>query len=254
MSHPERSELTGYAIGDIAHARVEPHVVSCPECAAEVARLRSSLGALLAHVTVPSGAGPDCLDEHAVAAFVEGDQLPAERDARSAHLVACARCRAVVSSIAHARLEKGVAAELAPLEGTRTRRLGYALGLAAVATVAGLVVVSQRPPENGSLAHRAETSAEAPAPRTISPAGSTRVPGVLRWHAVRGASQYRVTLFDHMGVVLYETALADTVAVLPEHLRLEAGRAYHWLVAARTDYDRWNTSALVAFSVEGVGR
>jgi hypothetical protein len=54
--------------------------------------------------------------------------------------------------------------------------------------------------------------------------------------------------------VLYETALSDTVAALPEGVEIEAGRSYYWMVAARTDFDRWDTSALAEFSVDGMGR
>jgi hypothetical protein len=54
--------------------------------------------------------------------------------------------------------------------------------------------------------------------------------------------------------VLYEAALSDTVAALPEDVEIEPGRPYYWMVAARTDFDRWDTSSLAEFSVDGVER
>jgi hypothetical protein len=60
-----------------------------------------------------------------------------------------------------------------------------------------------------------------------------------------------VTLFDESGDVLWESALADTVAGLPGDVALEPGRDYFWIVSARMGFDRWETSALAQFSLTG---
>jgi hypothetical protein len=256
MRHPDLTDLTRYAVGDTTDSRLEWHVESCSECAAEVERLRVGLGAILAVAKVPLDAAPDCLDEQALAGLAEGGLPPPQRDSYLAHLAVCARCRAAVSSVAYARSSEAIARELVSLDGAarpRWRRYALALGATAAATVA-LLLVSEPPAPVLVPPHREGLAPVGPAPVTISPAGPTRAVTVLRWHSVRGADRYRVTLFDEGGAVLYETALSDTVAALPEGVEIEAGRSYYWMVAARTDFDRWDTSALAEFSVDGMGR
>jgi hypothetical protein len=58
-----------------------------------------------------------------------------------------------------------------------------------------------------------------------------------------------VTVFDADGVVLWERAVADTVVGLPAEVPLQSGRPYYWIVAARSDFDRWETSGLIEFTI-----
>jgi hypothetical protein len=92
------------------------------------------------------------------------------------------------------------------------------------------------------------------APAAISPAGPTSAARALRWHAVTGADRYRVTLFDADGSVLFEAMLSDTVAALPPSVIVPDGRSYYWIVAARTGFDRWESSDLAEFSVPSSAR
>jgi hypothetical protein len=117
-----------------------------------------------------------------------------------------------------------------------------------VAVVVGLVLVSDRGPVDPAT-HRAPPALVPPGPVAIAPAGLSSSVQVLRWHAVVGADRYRVTLFDGEGEVLWEAALADTLIGLPGDVALEPGRPYYWIVSARTGFDRWDTSALIEFSV-----
>ena len=63
------------------------------------------------------------------------------------------------------------------------------------------------------------------------------------------AREFRVTLFDFEGVVLWEAQVSDTIAVLPDSVRLQASTNYFWKVAARGDYGTWVSSGLRQFRV-----
>jgi hypothetical protein len=130
----------------------------------------------------------------------------------------------------------------------------YVLAAGAAAALATLIFVTRAPVPPLEPVHREGLVDSGPAPVTISPDGPTRAARVMRWHSVRGADRYRVTVFDGEGTVLFETALSDTVAVIPDEVELQAGRSFYWMVAARTDFDRWDTSSLTEFSVDGAGR
>src|SRR6267378_2137579 len=102
----------------------------------------------------------------------------------------------------------------------------------------------------GESQHRSPPGAQAvPVPR--SPVGVVAQAETLWWTSVAGADRYRVTLFDGGGRVLFETQLADTLAVLPDSIVLDHGRPYLWKVDARTGWQRWAASGLVEFSIAG---
>jgi hypothetical protein len=130
----------------------------------------------------------------------------------------------------------------------RRGRALYVVPLAAAAVVALLLVRDPQLP----AAHREGGAASGSAPVAIAPLGPTTTVAVLRWHGVLGADRYRVTVFDETGAVVYETTSTDTVVALPPAVELPAGRPHYWIVAARTDFDRWETSALAEFSTTEV--
>ena len=69
------------------------------------------------------------------------------------------------------------------------------------------------------------------------------------WHLLERADRYRGTLFDASGVVVWRTETGDTVAALPDSVRLEPGATYLWRVDARVDVDRWVQSEMLQFTV-----
>jgi hypothetical protein len=147
-----------------------------------------------------------------------------------------------------------VAREVRAVERGRPGRL-LRFGIPAAAAAAAILLFSGPPPtDQAGPRHRAPTITAAPAPTPMSPIGVVAAAPLLRWAAVDGADRYRINVFDAQGVVLYETELTDTVAPLPESLRLEPGRTYLWKVEARTGFDRWVTSELIEFSLAGVPR
>jgi len=204
--------------------------------------LRDALGATPA----PEARTPDCLDDDTVAALAAGTIDAAARLHALSHLATCPRCRHAVASVARALADPAVAREVAVAE-RGGRRLRYGVALSAAAGVL-LLLVGPRLLDLGRPVHRAPPPTGA-VPVPASPVGVVADADTLRWVAVPGADRYRVTVFDAPGAVLYETQLADTVAVLPDSLVLVPGRPYLWKVAARTGWDRWSPSELVEFSL-----
>lgn len=205
---------------------------------------------LLRRLAAPMRETPECLDDDTVAALAEGTLDAAARAAVLPHLAGCARCRGAVASVARALAASGVAREVRGVEGAGRRRFyRIVLPLATAATLL-LLVALPRSTDDGIPPHR-DPPADASAPVPISPVGVVAEASPLIWTAVAGADRYRVTLSDAGGVVLYETQLTDTVAVLPDSIVLASGRSYVWMVEARTGFDRWSTSRLVEFSIGG---
>jgi predicted anti-sigma-YlaC factor YlaD len=95
--------------------------------------------------------------------------------------------------------------------------------------------------------HREPAVVTSQAPGVIAPRGVvTSAPAVV-WSLVPGADRYRVSVFDSVGRVLWETSTADTILAVPDSVGLTHGAAYFWRVHARTGYDRWIESSLVEF-------
>jgi hypothetical protein len=254
VRHLSSDELSSFATGVGTDSSTARHVERCGSCAAAVVRLQVGLAGVLA-VSVRSGAPrADCLDEHRIAGFVDATASSIERDSALAHIADCARCRAAVSSVTRARSAQGVADTHDRFPATARRRWArYALPLGAAAAIASLLLI-RGPASPDPEPHRAVSVAAGATPVAISPVGPTASIRVLRWHAVRGADRYRVTIFDEAGLVVYEATSADTVVALPATVEIPAGRPHYWIVAARTDFDRWESSALAEFSVTGSPR
>ena len=191
---------------------------------------------------------PDCLGDDAVAALAEGALDGAERAAAVAHLAQCPQCLSAVASVARALADSTLTRAVAAAQGgTRRRFYRIAVPLAAAALL--VLVFSPRRTEDAGSAHRAPTITAAAAPEPRSPLGTVATARTLRWGAVSGADRYRVTLFDAVGGIVYETQVADTVVVLPDSIVVTVGRRHLWQVEARTGFDRWTASPLVEFTV-----
>jgi hypothetical protein len=247
MKHPGATELVRHATGREVPQDIARHVDSCPSCAAHLRGLSGAASAVVAASSFCADASRECLDDMAVAAFVEASLSTSERERALAHLARCGRCRSAVSSAASALAAVDVASAVSALG--RTRRLGSLTGALGAAAVLVAMLLVPGDPAQVPAPHR-DASGPPTGPVAISPEGPSRVVSVLRWHSVPGADRYRVTVFGDDGAVLYETTLTDTVTALPEAFAI-AGRSYYWLVAARTDFDRWDMSSLTEFSVGG---
>jgi hypothetical protein len=190
---------------------------------------------------------PQCLDDETIAALAEGTTGSESRAVVMQHLATCARCRLAVASVVRALADPAVGREIPAVGPGRRRLLQIAIPAAAAAVILLLAMPSRQ--DDTAPSHRAPTITAVASPALVSPVGIVADADALRWHRVSGADRYRATLFDDAGAVVYETQTVDTTVVLPETLRLEAGRSYLWKVEARTGWGRWSASDLVEFSI-----
>ncbi len=191
---------------------------------------------------------PQCLDDETIASLAEGSIDADARPAAMAHLARCARCRLAVASVARALADPAVAREISRPRGARRRVWHVAIPVAAAAILL-LLALPSRDDDGVAPPHRAPTIAAVSSPVLMSPVGIVAGAETLRWTAVAGADQYRVTLFDAAGAVVYETQTADSAVVLPNSVSLVPGPSYLWKVEARTGWGRWSASELIEFSI-----
>ena len=181
-------------------------------------------------------------DEGAVERYV-ADTLPAaELEAFEGHLIECGRCQQEV------RLAAALRRSLIPASRRRrSTRVAAAIGLAAAAVMALVLVTPElqerlRPPR-----HRALSSSTQLQP--IAPHGAVKGVDVLRWHAVPGSERYRAAIFDQAGAVLWEGETTDTVLPVSGLGDLTRDGPYFWRFEARVGWDRWLGSELVEFEL-----
>ncbi|HEX9280472.1 MAG TPA: zf-HC2 domain-containing protein [Gemmatimonadales bacterium] len=250
MNHPSPEDLVAHLID--ADSTIAVHVATCPECQEQLTWIREAAGQLRAGTPSRWVETPQCLSEAAVAAFVDGQTTGAAREATVAHLAGCARCRAMVASVARLTTIESVAREAPTTARPSWRR--WQVPVAAAAAVLLAVLAWPRGNNQIGTGHRAPTITAAAAPVPLAPVAAVAEARVLRWSAVPGADRYHVTLFDAGGGVRYEAQLADTVAALPDSVVLVTGQTYLWGVEARIGWDRWSTSPLTEFSIVGAPR
>lgn len=248
--HPAPELLVPYALGaeDAATAR---HVAGCATCRTEIEEMQQAAGLLRGPVLLERRAEtPECPDEVVLADFVDGRLGPEARAPLVAHLLACARCRALVKTTSRFAAE---AAALSRGAGGKWRRWSLPIGLAAAATLVLLLLprgVDDR--SSGGLREPTDTSGVAPLP--VAPRGS--VPRVDRfvWSSVRRAERYRLRLYNDEGDVLWTTETADTLVAMPVSVHLVPRVTYFWKVEALTEWRRWAVSDLVEFRLGGPSR
>jgi hypothetical protein len=189
--------------------------------------------------------GPDCLDELGVAAAVDGTATPQA----IAHLSNCSACRAQVAQLARLLGDGSVAREVDRLSGGRRFPRGAAPLAAAALLLLALIPFVART-DRGAGDFRDEPQAPAAtAPVLRTPLTRANELASLHWSGVAGATQYRVTIFDEEGGLVWTAETGDTAVAFPGDSTLVAGTPYWWRVEARVDFDRWNASGLGTFTV-----
>jgi hypothetical protein len=176
-----------------------------------------------------------------LAAYLDRRLEAPERDRLESHVAWCPDCRAqLIAASAVIRRRAAV----------RKRWATLAPVAAAAAAVILLVALPEGWPGAGSApAHRDAPSATSTTPIPIAPQGVVAAAEALVWLRLERADRYRGTLFDASGVVVWRTETGDTVAALPDSVRLEPGATYLWRVDARVDIDRWVQSEMLQFTV-----
>lgn len=230
---------------------VAAHVATCAACTAAVAKLAVIRDALRRSRSAPNDR---CLDEMAVARMVDSRATPEEL----AHAAHCSTCRARVADVVAAASAGPVATEIRRLEsGTPAtwRRRTLAVGAVAAAVILALSFGSRARRDAGrdSDTYR-DPSALDGAPTAVFPVDAVVTePVELRWRSTPKATQYRVTVFDVEGGVVWSGEAADTSAVVADTARFMEGAPYWWRVEAQVGFARWLQSEVTPFSI-GAGR
>ena len=189
----------------------------------------------------------DCLDELGLAAAADG--RAAARDIE--HLSRCAACRSHVAHLSRLLADESVAREIHRIEGKSRGRWASLRGSVGVAAAAVLVVaVVQIFPRTDSPGFRDPSGAAATVPALAAPLAENGRLESLRWSGVDGATQYRVTVFDEEGGLVWASETVDTAIAFPPDTTLVPGMPYWWRVEARVDFDRWSASELGMFTLD----
>ena len=201
-------------------------------------------------------AGARHLDAMEIAAFVSSTLDASTRARVAEHLNLCRDCRDEVMD----------ASRVASTVPARRHWWAPVTGFAVAAALLLVVLLPERGTRAPSEPLDRAPSAVPPVLRGATAGDAGRVPTPvmprdrvdradrLVWSAVTGALSYRVRLYDDDSNVLWSTTITDTVALLPDSVRLRPQVRYFWTVEANTDWQRWVSSALVEFSVSGLRR
>jgi hypothetical protein len=241
---PAPESLVPHALG-AGDPTIAGHVEGCSTCRAELARLREAAAVLRGPRSLERRVEtPECLDELAIADFVEGRLAPAARASVVTHLLTCARCRSVVRAAGRLLSDTAVA----PQTERRWRRWSVPLGMAAAAAALLLALWPRSTDDTGSppgLREPTDTSTVAPVP--IAPRASVARVDQFVWSSVPRAERYRLRLYDDEGEILWNAETLDTLVALPDSIALATRVTYFWKVEAQTEWKRWATSDLVEF-------
>lgn len=156
------------------------------------------------------------------------------------HLAECDVCRQEVIDAKEV---------LRPIRRVSWRVFAPAAAAAAVAVLLLPSVLNQGPPGDEPV-HR-ETPAELRmAPSPASPVGSVEEVVAFVWARVSEADRYRITVFTSEGTVVWRATTVDSLATLPDSVRLQPNQPYLWRVEARVGWDVWESSDLIEFRIE----
>jgi anti-sigma factor RsiW len=160
------------------------------------------------------------LSPEALAGYLD-DGLPRdERREAELHLAACAECREEL------------------VEGRRVERAQRRRRWAPVllpATAAAAVLLAVVLPRQSTTPSDIRSGAEGDHLSIVSPEPSHEVaPGTITfiWRSAGPGASYTLTLQEPDGRMVWSTAAADTLAILPDSIALAPGRTWFWFVDA----------------------
>jgi hypothetical protein len=152
------------------------------------------------------------------------------------HLVMCAQCRDEI-------------VETREILGQPRRSRWPVLAPVAAAAAVVLLVVWVGNDGTTSQTHRDPPTAAVVAPSPIAPIGTATAVSDMVWSQSGSADNYRLTLFDAEGLVVWRATTTDTQLAIPDSVELQPGRLYLWTVEGRVGFDVWESSALTEFRV-----
>lgn len=178
-----------------------------------------------------------------LAGYLGGGGAPADRARIQAHLAQCAECRD--DAVATTRI---LGAE------RRARAIRRAVvAAAAVAAVLVLVLVTRPAPtpiDQPTTRGLGSGASSEPQVRALSPIGGVPLgagPTSFIWRSIPGALEYRLTVTDANGKVLWTRRAQDTTLTPPLEVPLGRGIAYYWFVDALLPGGRSVTSGAQEF-------
>jgi hypothetical protein len=164
-----------------------------------------------------------------VAAMVDGRLTAADRARVEGHLAVCRLCRAEVTAATQIL-------ESAPRPTRMMPRWIVGAGLAAAAGLLFMIVPGKQERPQGAGDLRASASAATIIP--IAP-GSEQTQSLdslrFSWHAVTGASTYRLVVTDSAGAPALSMTTTDTAVSPPAPRNMTVGRHFWSVDALRTD-------------------
>ena len=183
------------------------------------------------------------LDAMETAAFVNGSLDAPTRARVVEHLSSCEECRNEVMD----------ASRIASTLPARRRWWAPVTGVAIAASLLLLLFLPKRAtsPEVHVLRGDNAAADSARVPTLVTPRDAVDRADRMVWSRVAGALSYRVRLYDDNSRVLWSDLTKDTVAVLPDSVRLRPRVTYFWTVEANTGFQHRASSDLVAFTVTG---
>lgn len=246
---PSTPTLLRQAVQGIGERGVAAHVAGCAACGARVAALREAAAAIRG-VPARTTWGAGCLDELAVARISDGAGTGAELD----HLARCDVCRSEVAAVVGGIAADPVATEIGRLDMPVRRiwmRVGALAGVAAAVLLATVLGRSSAAPGGESVPiYRDSAVVETAPPTVLAPVEEVvSRPVELRWRSTPAASQYRLTVFDGEGSIVWEGKTADTTVAIPAEVPLADGVQYWWRMEARVGFDRWSQSEVMPFTI-----
>jgi hypothetical protein len=247
MKHLSPDEILFAAMGRADTDSSSAHIASCTTCRDRVDALRESIGVM--HLTAVAGNSEDHVSDDVIASLADGDAGTVRRE-EIAHVAECEACRSRLALLARTLEDDSVKSELRPLEPrlslNRSSRipLRFVVGFAAAAAI---VVIGPLRDRNAPPVHREAAITATAAPRIISPAELTSPADSLRWTPLAQADLYRVRIWDSEGTVVWSAETRDTAIAIPAEIRPNV--QYMWELDARTGWDRWVSSDLVALTL-----
>lgn len=173
-------------------------------------------------MTSPPGHTNDHISDAELAAYMDRNVAPAERDRIESHLADCDECRRHL--IETRRVLGGV---------DRTRGLRIIATLAAAAVVFVFVrfeVWPTRENPTASFARGGTSSAEITA---HGPGGDVSRKGLeFVWSPVSGVASYRITVSRADATPVWSKTTTDTVVTLPASVVLQQGQTHLWVTDA----------------------